>query len=187
MQGVLDIGILASGEGTNAENIILFAAKNPDSFRVPVVITNRPGAPVLGKVQALGVAAHVVEGGDEKKITTILNDHGVKVVCLAGYMKLLSGTVLKKFETILNIHPSWLPEFPGLRAYERAFASGLEYSGITVHFVDEGIDTGPILVQEKFPRCPEDTLESFRQRGQALERILYPRALNLLRKKVCED
>ena len=178
------LGILASGQGTGAKNLILFAQKHGDSFKACCVVSNKPKAPVLERAQALGVSTHLVAGGDEGEMAHILREAEVDVVCLAGFMNILSGDFLSKFKAVVNIHPSRLPEFPGLRAYERAFESKQPYSGITIHLVDEGVDTGPILLQETFPRRPGDTLEIFKQRGRELEKSIYPRALMLLRERL---
>ena len=188
----MDIAILASGRGTNAENIIRFALDSRGQFRVRCVLTDNPRAGVIKRCRSYGVPIHVVpatRGIDrdvhEKKMLDVLGNYPVDVVCLAGFMRLLGGTFLGSYDTVVNIHPSWLPEFPGLGGYERAFRSGQNYSGVTVHYVDEGIDTGEIIVQEKFCRDASDDRESFEQRGRQLEQKLYPLALEVVRKKKC--
>jgi phosphoribosylglycinamide formyltransferase-1 len=122
----------------------------------------------------------------ELRLLAELDKYKVDFVVLAGYMRILSSTFLRRFSDsrgfyrVINIHPSLLPAFPGKSAYEDAFDSGVEVSGVTIHFVDEKVDHGPILAQESFPRLANDTLNTFTSRGLALEHTLYPRTLQML-------
>jgi phosphoribosylglycinamide formyltransferase 1 len=137
-------------------------------FAVPVLL-----APV-GKQSA----AKVVQ---EKLILEKLDQVEVDYLLLAGYMRILSPEFVERYPyRIINIHPSKLPDFPGRDGYGDAFQAGVKESAITIHFVDAGVDTGPLIVQEKFPRNSSDRLEDFRQRGLAIEHQLYPKIMSML-------
>lgn len=125
----------------------------------------------------------------EAAIYEWMNSKNVDWVFLAGYMRILSADFIKKFHDpnlgvsrILNIHPSLLPSFPGKNAYEQAFQAGVKSSGVTVHFVDPGVDTGPPIIQESFPRFEQDTLEDFEKRGLEVEYRLYRKAMDMVSK-----
>lgn len=172
--------VFASGNGSNAENIIRFAQNNPGEISIPLVICDQPEAGVIDRAKKLGVPCFVVPGTratrdeQEKKILDILAAHGVTWVFLAGYMRILSASFLAHFpQRVVNIHPSLLPEFPGKDSYRRAYDAGVKASGVTLHFVDEGVDTGPVIAQRKFERVPGESFEDFRARGLALEYEVY--------------
>ena len=188
MERIIHIVILASGEGTNAENIINFAKREKNNFCVDCVVTDNPKAGVIRRCRAHKVPIYIVPKQEkslhEKAILQTLEPYCVDILCLAGFTRILSKEFLEQFDRVLNIHPSFLPEFPGLKSFERAFESGQSYSGITVHYVDQGVDTGKILVQEKFTRTPEDTFESFKEKGKMLEKKLYPKALLMVKEFV---
>ena len=185
MGKVVHIAILASAQGTNAENIICFTQERKNDFNTQCVLTDNPKAGVINRSQNHGVPVHIIPRTTKKlheqAMVDILNEYTIDIICLAGFTRILSPFFLHHFNRVINIHPSFLPEFPGLLAFERAFESGQQYSGITVHYVDEGIDTGKIIIQEKFYRTKEDTLESFKNKGKTLEKKLYPRALMMLK------
>ena len=180
------LGILASGEGTNAEAIIGFAGGRGD-FRVEAVLTDVPGAPVVGRCRRLGVPAlEVPRAGrgrraHEEAMLAALDGRGIRILCLAGFRRILGPGFLARFPAVVNVHPSLLPELPGLGAYGRAWRSGLRRSGVTIHLVDEGVDTGEVVAQAWFPREAGDTPEDFEARGRALERRLWPEALLALK------
>jgi phosphoribosylglycinamide formyltransferase-1 len=156
---------------------------------VAAVVSNEPQAPALKIAKDHGVETIVVPNEKlkrqehEKKILEKLKGHSVDFVILAGYMRILSPYILNEFadsrgfNRVVNIHPSLLPAFPGMNAYEDAFAYGVKVSGITIHFVDEKVDHGPILAQESFPRLANDSLADFRARGLATEHRLYPETI----------
>ncbi|QKK06323.1 MAG: phosphoribosylglycinamide formyltransferase [Pseudomonadota bacterium] len=183
--------IFASGSGTNAANLIRHAAENPD-FSVAAVICDNPAAGVIEKCAALDLPCHVIpfessKHNHEEKIRTALAHYDADWIFLAGYMRILSAEFIAEFydsalgcARIVNIHPSLLPAFRGKDAYQRAFTENVPESGVTVHFVDSGIDTGPIILQRRFPRKSDDTLESFTARGMALEYQTYIDAVALL-------
>ncbi|TVQ85229.1 MAG: phosphoribosylglycinamide formyltransferase [Micavibrio sp.] len=187
--------IFASGKGTNAENLIRHAKDNPD-FEIAAVICDQEGAGVIGRCVALGIPCHVVpfeknRAQHEAAILETLSPHDAEWIFLAGYMRILSPEFLAKFyddglgvNRIVNIHPSLLPWFKGRDAYRRAYESRVAESGVTVHFVDEGIDSGPIILQWDFPRQTADTLETFTARGMELEYKAYIKAVARILEKI---
>ena len=189
--------ILASGQGTNAERIVKFSREDRMSLRpiISCLITDNPKSPVLDfpvKFQSPPCYLIPYRPGEkrrdhEQRILEKLQEHNVEWVFLAGHRRILSEYFLQAFYDqerdvcrILNIHPSLLPDLPGLRAYERAFYANREYSGVTVHFVDSGVDTGKIICQERFLRDAKDSLEDFIGRGKRLEHKLYPKAIEMV-------
>lgn len=183
-----NIGILLSGRGSNFEAI----AKNIASgairdARIAVVISNKPGAVGLETAQKLGISALAIpsKGKDrevhDREVVAALKEHKVDLVCLAGYMRLLSPWFVQQFpERILNIHPSLLPAFPGLEAQEQAFAYGAKIAGCTVHFVDEELDHGAIIVQKAIPVLDSDDEHSLAARILEQEHAAYSEAINFV-------
>ena len=163
------IGVLASGEGTNLQALI--DAELP----IVAVASDQPRARALERARAAAIPAQCFE--DELASADWLAAHGVQAVVLAGYMRLLSPAFLERFDPIVNVHPSLLPAFPGLRAIERAVEAGVPETGVTVHLVDEGIDTGPVLRQEPVPVEPQATLV---ERIHAVEHRLLPEVVSEL-------
>ncbi|NDG85125.1 MAG: phosphoribosylglycinamide formyltransferase, partial [Proteobacteria bacterium] len=183
--------VFASGTGTNA--VRLFEkAEHLKNLILPVLVVDRPGAPVIETVRRRFPAVEILlvdEKTREAREETIISELRAKAIdwCfLAGFMRILSSAFLKAFKDpagfnrVVNIHPSLLPAYPGMDAYERAFAAGEKTSGVTVHLVDEGIDTGPVLLQRAFMRVENETLESFIEKGKQLEWSLYPKVLEML-------
>jgi len=181
------LGILLSGRGSNFEAI----ANNVLEGRVPaeiaVVISNRPEAPGLETARRLGLPAVSLpsKGMDreayDKLVVAELVARQVDLVCLAGYMRLLSGFFIRSFPMrILNIHPSLLPAFPGLDAQYQAHEHGVRFSGCTVHFVDEELDNGPIVLQAAVPVHSSDTPESLSARILAEEHKIYSAAIAII-------
>lgn len=177
--------VLASGRGSNARALLEAARQRPELLRAVAVVSDRANAPVLGLAREFGICAQVIEGGDPALMRDFLAASGARWACLAGYKRLLGSGVLDLFadaelgHRVLNVHPSLLPAFPGLHGYRRAYAEGVKVSGVTVHLVDTGLDTGPVVLQRSFEREEGDTLEDFEARGRALELELFPRALLL--------
>ncbi len=182
-----NLAVLASGSGTNLQAIIdqTEAGKLPVAIRC--VICDRREALALARAKRHGIPAFLLEPksypdrrAHEQAIAALLERHEVELVVLAGYMRLLTPFLIRRYpQRILNIHPALLPAFPGTRGYEEAWAYGVKISGCTVHFVDEGCDTGPIILQAVNPLREEDTFESFRERGLALEHQALPEAIRL--------
>jgi phosphoribosylglycinamide formyltransferase-1 len=163
------IGVLVSGEGTTLQALI--DAELP----IVAVASDKPGARALERACAAGIPAEHFD--DERAMADWLERRGARVVVLAGYMRLLSPAFLERFDPIVNVHPSLLPSFRGLRAIERAVEAGVPETGVTVHLVDEGIDTGPVLRQEAVPVEPRATLE---ERIHAVEHRLLPEVVREL-------
>jgi phosphoribosylglycinamide formyltransferase-1 len=173
------IGVLVSGEGTNLQALI------DAGLPVRAVASNRSGVPALERARAAAVPAAVFDLADhddrearDLAMAAWLEGQGVDVIVLAGYMQLLRPAFLERFpKRNVNVHPSLLPTFPGLRAIDEALAAGVETTGVTVHLVDEGVDTGPVLRQEPVPVEPRETLE---QRIHAIEHRLLPEVVREL-------
>jgi phosphoribosylglycinamide formyltransferase 1 len=163
------IGVLVSGEGTNLQALI------DAGLPISAVASNRAGIPALERARAARIPGAVFD--DETAMADWLDEHGVGVVVLAGYMRVLSPAFLDRFEPVVNVHPSLLPSFPGLHAIDRAVAAGVQTTGVTVHLVDVGVDTGPVLRQEPVPVEPVETLE---QRIHAVEHRLLPEVVREL-------
>ena len=183
-----NLGILLSGRGSNFEAIAknVAAGKIPDA-RIAVVISNQPEAGGIETAGRLGFNVLVIpskgKGREEHdhEIVAALQKHKVDFVCLAGYMRLLSPWFVRQFpHRILNIHPSLLPAFPGLEAQEQAFAYGVKVSGCTVHFVDEELDHGPIIVQKTVPVLDSDDQHRLSARILEQEHIAYSEAIRIV-------
>jgi len=182
------LGILLSGRGSNFVAIAdsIDAGRIPD-VRIAVVISNRADAPGIVIARQRGLNALVIPSKGkpreehDRDVVAALKQHGVDLVCLAGYMRLLSPWFVQQFpHRILNIHPSLLPAFPGLEAQEQAFAYGVKVSGCTVHFVDEELDHGAIIVQRTVPVLDSDNEHTLADRILQEEHLAYTQAINLV-------
>jgi phosphoribosylglycinamide formyltransferase-1 len=178
--------ILISGRGSNMASLI--AAARDDAFpaEIVLVLSNRPDAAGLDRARAAGIPARAIDhrafGEDraahEAEIDTALVSADVEIVCLAGYMRLLTASLVGAWrDRMLNIHPSLLPAFPGLHTHARAIAAGVKLHGCTVHLVTEQMDEGPILAQAAVPVLADDTEDTLADRVLAQEHIIYPAAL----------
>jgi phosphoribosylglycinamide formyltransferase 1 len=182
------LGILLSGRGSN----FLAIADNVASGRIPgaeiaVVISNKPYVPGIQAAEKRGLNAHVIQNKGlsraehDAQIVACLREHRVDLVCLAGYMRLISPAFLEAFPNrVLNIHPSLLPAFPGLDAQRQALEYGVQISGCTVHFVDENLDHGVIILQRAVPVMPDDDERSLSERILAEEHIAYSEAIGMV-------
>jgi len=182
------LGILLSGRGSNFVAI----ADSIDAGRIPdagiaVVVSNKADAPGIASARQRGLNAIVIPSKGkpreehDREVVATLKQHGVDLICLAGYMRLLSPWFVQQFpRRILNIHPSLLPAFPGLEAQEQAFAYGVKVSGCTVHFVDEELDHGAIIVQKTVPVLDGDDERTLAVRILEQEHIAYTEAINLV-------
>ena len=182
------LGILLSGRGSNFVAIAdsIDAGRIPDA-RIAVVISNKPDAPGITIARQRGLTAMIIPSKGrtreehDREVIGALKQHAVDLVCLAGYMRLLSPWFVRQFpHQILNIHPSLLPAFPGLEAQEQASAYGVKVSGCTVHFVDEELDHGPIIVQKAVTVLDTDDEHTLAARILEQEHVAYTEAINLV-------
>jgi phosphoribosylglycinamide formyltransferase-1 len=186
----LRVGVMASGRGSNLGAILERSLDGSIDVDVAVVVSDVESAPALDRARAAGVPALFIHPGRhrtrltpeaEARYVRALTEHDVDVVCLAGFMRILHDSFLERFRgRIVNIHPSLLPAFPGLDAQTQAFEYGVKWSGCTVHFVDAGVDTGPIILQKAVPVREDDTAESLASRILEREHEAYPEALQLI-------
>ena len=186
----LRVGVLASGRGSNLQAIIDRSKAHDSGVELAVVLSDVVDAEALERARRAGVpAVHIPAGRFKTKLepeiearyVEELEKHGVEVIALAGFMRILHDGFLERYaRRIVNIHPSLLPSFPGLRAQTQAFEYGVKWSGATVHFVDAGVDTGPIILQAAVPVRDDDTPETLAARILAEEHRIYPDALQLL-------
>jgi phosphoribosylglycinamide formyltransferase-1 len=183
----LGIAVLASGRGSNFEAIVRAAESGRIPATVVVLVTDRPRAGALDiarahRVEALCIDPHEHPGREahEKAVIAALDERPVGLVCLAGYRRLLSAEFVKHFQgRLLNIHPALLPAFPGLHAQRQALEYGVKVAGATVHFVDEGVDTGPVVMQAAVVVKDDDTEETLSARILTEEHRIYPEAIRL--------
>jgi phosphoribosylglycinamide formyltransferase 1 len=182
------IGVLLSGRGSNSEALAESAASGriPDA-EIAIVISNREGAEGLDRARARGIDARAIPSrGLEREaydrlVVAALQEKKVDVVCLAGYMRLISPYFVSSFRNrILNIHPSLLPAFPGLEAQRQALEHGAKFSGCTVHFVDENLDAGPIILQAVVPIDDGDTEQSLSEKILREEHRIYSEAVRIV-------
>ncbi len=177
------LAVFASGRGSNLAALLEAFPPGHPVASVRLVISNRAEAGALERARTAGVkAVHIPFGRDreefERAAVGVLESAHIDLICLAGFMRVLSPAFVARYEKrILNIHPSLLPAFPGLRAVERALAAGVKETGCTVHFVDAGVDTGPTIVQRRVPVRAADTADTLAARILAEEHRAYPEAV----------
>lgn len=185
---MLNLGVLISGRGSNLQAIIEACAARKIPAKVAVVISNDPLAPGLERAKKHNIPAVVIDNRNfqdkntyELEIVKVLQQHEVSLVCLAGYMRIVGQVLLEHFpHKIVNIHPSLLPSFPGLHAQQQALDHGVTVTGCTVHFVDSGCDTGPIIIQSAVPVKENDTEETLSARILEQEHHIYPLAIEFI-------
>lgn len=178
----LNIAVLISGHGTNLQSIIDHIKVGKLKCNLAAVISNKADAYGLKRAKKAKIPAYFIDHKDipreehEKKIIEILKKHKIDLVILAGYMRILTPYFIRQYKNrIINIHPALLPSFPGTDGYGDTWRYGSKVGGCTVHFVDEGVDTGPIILQKINPVKENDTLESFKKRGRKLNTKLFPK------------
>src|ERR1700687_385272 len=182
------IGVLLSGRGSNFEALAdSVAAGRIPGAEIAVVVSNREGAPGIEKAKERQSAARAIPSKGlereayDRQVVAVLNEHKVDLVCLAGYMRLLSPFFVASFPNrILNIHPSLLPSFPGLESQRQALEYGVKFAGCTVHFVDENLDAGPIVLQATVPVRDDDTEETLSSRILKQEHRIYSEAVKIV-------
>ncbi len=187
MSSTKKLGILLSGRGSNFAAIAESVRQGRIRAEIAIVISNRADAPGIEHARRLGLDARVILSKGRQReehdaeVVAALKEKGVDLVCMAGYMRLLSPAFVRAFPNrILNIHPSLLPAFPGLDAQKQALEYGVKVSGCTVHFVDEHLDHGPIIVQRTVPVLPGDDDHSLAARILEQEHIAYTEAINIV-------
>ncbi|MBL6934390.1 MAG: phosphoribosylglycinamide formyltransferase [Alphaproteobacteria bacterium] len=184
----LKAAILISGRGSNMEALVAACNKPGFPAEVVLVLSNNPDAPGLEYAKEAGLATHVIDqSGFPKRaefdavLDSVLSDHKVELVCLAGFMRILSEELVNKWrDRIINIHPSLLPSFKGLNTHARVLQSGVSFSGCTIHFVRPEMDDGPVIAQAAVPVHSGDTVDNLAARVLAAEHRAYPLALRLI-------
>ena len=184
----LALGVLASGSGSNLQSILDACAAGNLDARVAVVISDNPDAYALQRGRDAGAAAVVVDphasasrAEHDGNVVAVLREHGADTVVLAGYMKLVTPVLLDAFPLrVINIHPALLPSFPGVHIHGEILEHGVKFSGCTVHFVDAGMDTGPIIIQAVVPVRDDDTPDTLAARVLREEHRIFPQALQYL-------
>ena len=182
------LAFLVSGSGTNMQNLIQKIKAGEVHAEATIVISNKPGVKALEKAAALGVGTVVIEHraypdreAFDRALSECLERHKIDIIVLAGFMRVLTeGFVKKYYGRLINIHPALLPAFPGAHAIKDAWEAKVKETGVTVHFVDTGVDTGPVILQRKVSMLPNDTLETLEARIHQTEYEIYPEALNLV-------
>lgn len=187
MADLLKLGVLISGNGSNLQSIIDNIEKGTLRAVIKIVISNNPDAYGITRAKKHGIPVVVLKNGDFKnkegfdsELINTLKKHDVELVTLAGFMRIISPRFLQAFPgRVMNIHPALLPSFPGLHGQKQAVDYGVKVSGCTVHFVDEGVDTGPIIIQSAVPVRDDDTEDTLAVRILKEEHSIYPRAIQL--------
>ncbi len=180
------VAIFASGQGSIAESLYTAALNHPKEIQITHIICDQPNPEIAKRFSQYEQKLTIIEkkgtkAEHESAIDKVLQRDNVEWIFLAGYMRLLSADFIQKYpKKIINIHPSKLPLFTGLRAYERTFESDETEGGVSIHYVDQGIDTGPLIKQVTFEKKENDTLEEFIERGKSLEKQVYPKVFRQL-------
>lgn len=187
----MNVAVMASGRGTNFQAILERSRQEDASFKIRLLITDNAGALAIRIAEEAGIpwqyrhpSQFETKAAFEDNMAEIIRASGCELVCLAGYMRILGKTFLSTLaKDVINIHPSLLPAFPGLDAQKQALEYGVKYSGCTVHFVDEGMDTGPIIDQRTVPVYHSDDEDSLSERILVEEHLLYPHVVQLFGEK----
>jgi len=177
------VGVLVSGRGSNLQALL-----DDPEIDVVCVASSKPGVQALDRADAAGVESAVFQAGDhpdrgarDRALAGWLEEHGVELLVLAGFMEILGSDFIRRFGgRIVNVHPSLLPSFPGVAAIEQALEHGVRVIGVTVHFVDEGVDSGPIILQEAFEVPYPRAIDEIEERVHGIEHRLLPRAVKLI-------
>jgi phosphoribosylglycinamide formyltransferase-1 len=187
MADLLKLGVLISGNGSNMQSIIDHIEKGSLKAIIKIVISNNPDAYGITRAKKHGIPVAVIKNSDFKnkeefdlELIRILRSNNVDLVILAGFMRIITPTLLNAFpQKVMNIHPALLPSFPGTHGQKQALEYGVKISGCTVHFVDEGVDTGPIIIQSAVQVFDDDTEETLAARILKEEHRIYPQAIQL--------
>lgn len=182
------LAVFASGNGSNFQAILDEVKSGALEAEISVVVCDKPKAGVIARAEAANIPVfcfipkeYETKAQFEQEILDVLQKHQIDFVILAGYMRLIGETLLTSYESrIINIHPSLLPSFPGKDAIGQAYEAGVKVTGVTVHYVDAGMDTGPIIAQKAVEISKEDTAESIAEKIHAVEHVLYPKVIQEL-------
>lgn len=183
--GKMRVAVFASGSGTNLQAII---DADIQTIEIAVVFTNNPDAYAIERAKKHNIQVEIIDHKNyktreeyEKHIIKVLGPYKLKLIVLAGFMRILSTVFVRAYKNkIVNIHPALLPSFPGINAGRRALEYGVKYTGVTVHFVDEGVDTGPIILQSVVEIKDEDTEDTLLEKIHEVEHRIYPKAIELI-------
>lgn len=189
---MVDVAVFASGNGSNFENLVSAQKEDNLSYNIKILIADKDNIGALHRAQKLGVSSYIINPKTfsskkeyENELIHILKNEGISLIALAGYMRIIGPTLLNAYEgNIINIHPAFLPEFPGKSGIEDAFQAGVSESGVTIHYVDSGIDTGNIIYQERVKIESHWTLDELRENIHRVEHSLYPMVLDRICKKI---
>ncbi|MDP3981560.1 MAG: phosphoribosylglycinamide formyltransferase [Chlamydiota bacterium] len=195
---MLKLGILGSGTGTNFDAICNAVDKGDLHADIVLVLSDNPDAPILEKARERGIPAFYVDPGSYKTkmdqtheihYIRLLKEYKAEYIILAGFMRVIKDSFFEHYDKkILNIHPSLLPAFPGLKAWTQALDYGVKIAGCSVHFVEPAVDAGPIIIQASVPVFQDDTPEKLHQRIHRKEYEIYPKAIELIAQgKICFD
>lgn len=194
MDRTIKLGVLGSGSGSNMQAIIDAIDSEKLDAEIVIVMSDFPDAYILERARKAGLKAEVIDccgfkqkfpNESQAAVAKKLKDAGVDIVCLAGFMRLVKQPLLDVFpQRIINIHPSLLPDYPGLMAWKQAVEDGASESGCTVHYVDAGMDTGDIILQASVPVLADDDAASLHERIQVQEHVLYPKAIEMVAKDI---
>lgn len=179
------IAIFASGSGSNFQAIVDAQRRGEIDAEIALLVCDKPQAKVVERAEQAGVKAFTFRPKDypsreayEAMLVRVLEEHRIDLIVLAGYMRLITRVLLEPYEgRIINIHPSLLPSFPGVDGIGDAYRYGVKVTGVTVHYVDDGMDTGPIIAQVPVPIEPLETLETLAEKIHAAEHVLYPKVI----------
>lgn len=185
------LAIFVSGSGTNMQNLIIECHNGRIPAQVAVVISDNPEAKAVARARNYGVNVTTIDrkqfqdkAAFETELARAVDQAKVDYLVLAGFMRILSVEFVRKYKgKIINVHPSLLPAFPGAHGIKDAFEAKVPETGVTIHWVDEGVDTGPVILQKKVAVAPEDTLESLEEKVHAVEYEIYPEALRKVMKR----
>jgi phosphoribosylglycinamide formyltransferase-1 len=188
MADLLKLGVLVSGNGSNLQSIIDHIENGSLKAIIKIVISNNPDAYGIKRATKHGISVAVIKNGDfqnkeefDLELIKILRSNNVDLVILAGFMRIITPSLLNAFpQKVINIHPALLPSFPGTHGQKQALEYGVKISGCTVHFVDEGVDTGPIIIQSAVQVFDDDTEETLAARILKEEHRIYPQAIQLI-------
>ena len=183
--GKMRVAVFASGSGTNLQSII---DADIQTIEIAVVFTNNPDAYAIERAKKHNIQVEIIDHKNyktreeyEKHIIEVLDPYKLNLIVLAGFMRILSAVFVRAYKNkIVNIHPALLPSFPGINAGRQALEYGVKYTGVTVHFVDEGVDTGPIILQSVVEIEDEDTEDTLLEKIHEVEHRIYPKAIELI-------